>query len=186
MEVTRIAVTKVWTEENSQFCCWVTFECQEKLMENGYLNKSIMPSAKFLKLLWRVIDAVGSNFILPKTWVMKGNKNKKLRITQNSKYDLYSKRIWGTPKFGRYQHKDLGTKTGNGDRGQEPEVAKIRMEQRAVLSPGLSEGTCDQSLGSYKGKNSGAWDKKLCTGQCILRNKINPWPKKWASTTDTI
>lgn len=62
-------------------------------MENGYLNKSIMPSAKFLKLLWRVIDAVGSNFILPKTWVMKGNKNKKLRITQNSKYDVYSKRL---------------------------------------------------------------------------------------------
>lgn len=117
-KVTRTAVTKVWTEENSQFCCWVTFECQEKLMENGYLNKSIMPSAKFLKLLWRVIDAVGSNFILPKTWVMKGNKNKKLRITQNSKYDHYSKRLWGTQKLGRYQHKDLGTKTGEGHRGR--------------------------------------------------------------------
>lgn len=184
MEVTRTAVTKVWTEENSQFCCWVTFECQEKLMENGYLNKSIMPSAKFLKLLWRVIDAVGSNFILPKTWVMKGNKNKKLRITQNSKYDHYSKRLWGTWKVST---QGLGTKTGRGDRAGAG-AAKIRMEQRVVvvLSPGLSEGTCDQSLGSYKGKNSGAWDKKLCTGQCILRNKINPWPKKWASTTDTI
>lgn len=67
-----------------------------------------------------------------------------------------------------------GLRQGKGTGGQEPEVAKIRMEQRAVLSPGLSEGTCDQSLGSYKGKNSGAWDKKLCTGQCILRNKINP------------
>lgn len=68
-----------------------------------------MPSAKFLKLLCRVIDVVGSKSILPKTWMMKGNKKpstqdqskipeevKKRKKKGKERRDLYTSGVPGT------------------------------------------------------------------------------------------